>query len=54
MNKNEFWLKFIITGNPKDYLKYVENTKKNELFGGVVSATDNRWSCNKGDNYKGY
>lgn len=53
MKQNKSWLKFIITGNPKDYLNYKENTQKQEISGGEGSAHYNRRPCNKGNEYKG-
>mgnify|MGYP003313199939 CR=1 FL=1 len=53
MNQNKLWLKFLITGNPQDYLKYKNNVKERQLYGGEDTAHYDRWPCNKGNNYKG-
>ena len=53
MQQNKSWLKFIITGNPKDYLNYKENAQKLQINGGEGSANYNRRPCDKGNKYKG-
>lgn len=53
MDKNKCWFKFIITGNPKDYLKYKECVKMQQMSGGEGSALYNGRPCHKGDEYKG-
>lgn len=51
MQNNKAWLKFLITGDPKDYLKYKNNHETIELYGGEDSADYDRWPCNKGSKY---
>ncbi len=53
MEINNAWLKFLITGNPKDYLKYKQLSRENDLFRGEETAYNDRWSCDKGDKYTG-
>ena len=53
MNHNKLWLKFLISGNPKDYLKYKNNIKQQQLYGGENAAYYDRWTCDKGNEYKG-
>ncbi len=53
MQQNKSWLKFIITGDPKDYLNYKETAKQHEMLGGEGSAYYNRRPCNQGNEYKG-
>ena len=53
MHHNKAWLKFLITGNPKDYLEYKSNINQRDLYGGEDTAYYDRWSCDKGNNYKG-
>ena len=53
MQQNKAWLKFLITGNPKDYLEYKNNNKKQEIYGGEDTAYYNGWSSNQGNKYKG-
>lgn len=53
MQQNKSWLKFLITGNPKDYLDYKNNSKQQQLYRGEETAYYDRWSCDKRDEYKG-
>ncbi len=53
MNQNKDWLKFLITGNPKDYLKYKNKSIQSELYGGEDAAYNDRWPCDTGNEYKG-
>ncbi len=53
MLQNKSWFKFIITGNPKDYLEYKEVTQIQHISRGEGSAYYDRWPCNKGNEYKG-
>ena len=53
MHQNKAWLKFLITGNPKDYLDYKNNNNKTQLYWGEGTAHYDRWPCNKGNKYKG-
>ncbi len=53
MQQNKHWLKFIITGKPQDYLNYKDTCKKTEILDGEVYEHNNRWPCNKGNEYKG-
>lgn len=53
MQQNKAWLKFLITGNPKDYLKYKNKKESQELYGGEDTADYDRWPCDKGNEYKG-
>lgn len=53
MEQNKFWLKFIISGKPQDYLTYVNNCNQQKISGGEVYANYNRWTCNKGNEHKG-
>ena len=53
MQTNKEWLKFLITGNPKDYLKYKSSKTKQQLYGGEDTAYYDRWPCDKGNEYKG-
>ncbi len=53
MQQNKAWLKFLITGNPKDYLNYKNNINQQIIYGGEDTAHYDRWSCDKGDEYKG-
>ncbi|MCQ2478514.1 MAG: hypothetical protein MJ091_04805 [Clostridia bacterium] len=51
MKKDENWLKFIITGNPKYYIQYSDSVKVE--IGGVVNEIHNRCTCDKGNEYRG-
>ena len=51
--QNRAWIKFLITGNPRDYLEYKNITKQQQIYGGEDTAYYDRWPCNKGNNYKG-
>ena len=51
MFQNKAWLKFLITGDPKDYLKYKNTAKKQELYGGEDTAHYDRWPGDKGNKY---
>lgn len=51
--QNKFWFKFIITGNPKDYLEYKNEIKKQQLYRGEDTAHYDRWTCHKRNEYKG-
>lgn len=53
MQQNKAWLKFLITGNPKDYLNYKNITHEQELYGGEDTANYDRWPCNQGNDYQG-
>ena len=53
MLQNKAWLKFLITGNPNDYLKYKNKTNELYLYGGEDTAYYDRWPCDKGNEYKG-
>ena len=53
MYDNKAWLKFLITGNPKDYLNYKNNINKQQLYRGEDTAYYDRWSSDKRDEYKG-
>ena len=53
MHNNKAWLKFLITGNPKDYLNYKNKTECQELFGGEDTAYYDRWPSYQGNDYKG-
>ncbi len=53
MEQNKSWLKFIITGKPKDYLIYKENLQKQHINGGEGSAHYDGWPCNQRNDYKG-
>ena len=53
MEQNKYWLKFIITGNPKDYLKFNEECKQQGIRGGEGIAHNDRRPCNQRNNYKG-
>ena len=53
MYENKSWLKFLITGNPKDYLEYKNSINKQEMYGGEETAHYDRWPCDKGDKYQG-
>ncbi len=53
MQQNKSWLKFLITGNPKDYLEYKNFSKQQQLYRGEETAYYDRWSCDKRDEYKG-
>ena len=53
MMQNKNWLKFLITGNPKDYLKYKESNRQQQFYGGEDTAYYDRWPCDKGNEYKG-
>lgn len=52
MQENKFWLKFVITGKPQDYLTYINNCKEKSLAGGEVYAHNNRRPCDKGNQCK--
>ncbi len=52
MQQNELWLKFIISGKPQDYLSYI-NSVKQHCSGGGIYEHNNRWPCDKGNEYKG-
>lgn len=53
MQQNKAWLKFLITGNPNDYLKYKQTVKEKEFLRGEKTAYNNRWSGDKGNEYTG-
>lgn len=53
MQQNKAWLKFLITGNPKDYMDYKNKATEQEIYRGEDTAYYDRWPCNKGNNYKG-
>ncbi|MBQ6717297.1 MAG: hypothetical protein IJN22_00170 [Clostridia bacterium] len=53
MQQNKAWLKFLITGNPKDYMNYKNKATEQEIYRGEDTAYYDRWPCNKGNNYKG-
>ena len=53
MDKNKYWFKFIVSGNPQDYLKYKEYAKMQQISGGESSAYYNGRPCNKRNEYKG-
>ena len=53
MEQNKSWLKFIITGDPQDYLNYKEYSQKQQLNGGEGSAHHDRWPYNQRNEYKG-
>lgn len=53
MQQNKSWLKFIITGNPRDYLIYKENSEKQQINGGEDTAYYDRRPCNQRNDYKG-
>lgn len=51
MEQNKLWLKFLITGNPNDYLKYKNNVKQQQFYRGEDTAYYYRWSCDQRDKY---
>ncbi len=53
MYQNKSWLKFLITGNPKDYLDYKSKKEQYDFYRGEDAAYYDRWSCHKRDDYKG-
>ena len=53
MLQNKAWLKFLITGNPKDYLNYKNKANEQQIYGGEDTAYYDRWPCDKGNEYKG-
>jgi hypothetical protein len=53
MMQNKAWLKFLITGNPKDYLDYKSNKNQQDLYRGEDAAYYDRWTSDKRDEYKG-
>ena len=53
MNKNENWLKFVITGSVKDYLNYKEKAENTQLKRGEGSAYCNGRSCDKRNEHTG-
>lgn len=53
MQQNKSWLKFLITGDPKDYLTYKNTKNQQDIYGGEDTAYYDRWSGNKGNEYKG-
>lgn len=53
MNDNKAWLKFLNTGNPKDYLNYKSKTNEQQLYRGEDTAYYDRWPCDKGNEYQG-
>lgn len=53
MFQNKAWLKFLITGNPKDYLNYKNVINTQELYWGEEAAHYDRWSCDQGNDYQG-
>lgn len=48
MDRNELWLKFIISGDPKDYIRY-QNCKRE----GFSFENGNRRISNKGNEHRG-
>lgn len=48
MDKNELWLKFIISGDPKDYIRYQNSKREATLF-----ENSNRRFSNKGNEHRG-
>ena len=53
MHQNKAWLKFLITGNPTDYLNYKSYKNQQEMYRGEDAAYYDRWPCDKGNEYKG-
>lgn len=53
MTENQSWLKFVITGNPKDYLTYKQNIAVKQLNGGDGDAYNDKRPCNKRNEHKG-
>ncbi len=53
MMQNKAWLKFLITGNPKDYLNYKSSKNEQQFYRGEETAYYDRWPCDKGNEYKG-
>ncbi len=53
MQQNKAWLKFLITGNPRDYLIYKNKTNEQEIYRGEDTACYDRWPSDKGNEYKG-
>ena len=53
MMQNKAWLKFLITGNPKDYLTYKNNSQLFDIYGGGDAEDYDRRPCDKGNKYKG-
>lgn len=53
MQQNRAWLKFLITGNPKDYLNFKNKANEQEIYRGEDTANYDRWPCDKGNDYKG-
>lgn len=52
MEPQKYWLKFIISGKPQDYLNYIDSIKKN---GEAVNGNSlfNRRIGDKGEQYRG-
>lgn len=53
MQQNKSWLKFLITGNPRDYLDYKNTIKQQQLYRGEDTAHYNRWTGDQRDEYEG-
>lgn len=53
MYENKYWLKFIITGKPQDYLNYKESSNIQQLNGGEGIAFNHRRPCNQRNEHKG-
>ena len=51
MQQNKSWLKFIITGNPNDYLTYKEFAQIEQINGGGEFANYDRWFGDKGNEH---
>ena len=53
MINNKAWFKFLITGNPKDYVDYKNKSTQQNFYGGDDAEYFDRWPCDKGNEYKG-
>ena len=53
MESQKDWLKFVISGSVKDYIKYTDSCKKERIFGGESVEFHNRCTGNKGNEIRG-